>query len=244
MIDSSHMAGHVGAAGGARTHDHGDLRDAGGRQPCLVVEDPAEMIAIREHLVLQRQERAARIDEVDAGQAVLERDLLRAQVLLDGDRVVRAALDRRVVGDHEQFAAVDAADAGHQARGRRVVAVQAVGGERRDLEKRAAGIEQGLDALARQQLAARHVLRACGLVAAGRRERLAPLQVGDERRHVRRVRAELGAAGIHARGDARHGAVARSSSRPISMRRISLVPAPISYSLASRRMRPAGYSLM
>ena len=45
-------------------------------------------------------------------------------------------------------------------------------------------------------------------------------------------------------GDARHGAVALSSSRPISMRRISFVPAPISYSLASRRMRPAGYSLM
>jgi hypothetical protein len=38
--------------------------------------------------------------------------------------------------------------------------------------------------------------------------------------------------------------VARNSSRPISMRRISLVPAPISYSLASRSSRPVGYSLM
>ena len=35
-----------------------------------------------------------------------------------------------------------------------------------------------------------------------------------------------------------------NSSRPISMRRISLVPAPISYSLASRSRRPAGNSLM
>src|SRR5690606_9818197 len=35
-----------------------------------------------------------------------------------------------------------------------------------------------------------------------------------------------------------------TSSRPISMRRISLVPAPIAYSLASRRMRPVAYSLM
>ena len=34
--------------------------------------------------------------------------------------------------------------------------------------------------------------------------------------------------------------VASKSSRPISMRRISLVPAPISYSLASRNSRPAG----
>src|SRR5690606_31752868 len=35
-----------------------------------------------------------------------------------------------------------------------------------------------------------------------------------------------------------------NSSRPISMRRISLVPAPISYSFASRNSRPAGNSLM
>jgi hypothetical protein len=35
-------------------------------------------------------------------------------------------------------------------------------------------------------------------------------------------------------------AVASNSSRPISMRRISEVPAPISYSLASRRRRPVG----
>ena len=235
---------HVGAARGAGTHDHRDLRNARGREPRLVVEDAAEVLAVREHLVLQRQEGAARVDEVDAGQAVLERDFLRAQVLLDRDRIVRAALDGRVVRDHQEFAAVDAADAGDEARGRRVVAVHAARGERRDLEERAAGVEEGLDALARQQLAARDVLRARGLAAAGRGERLAPLQLGDERRHVRRVLAELRAAGIDARGDARHGAVARSSSRPISMRRISLVPAPISYSLASRRMRPAGYSLM
>src|SRR5688572_339785 len=202
------------------------------------------MLAIREHLVLQWQERAARVDEVDAGQAILERDLLRAQVLLDRDRVVSTALDRRIVRDHEELAAVDAADSRHEPRGGRIVAVEAVGGERRDLEKGTAGVEQGLDALARQELAARHMLGARGLATAGRRERLASFQLGDERRHVRRVVAELGAAGIHARRDARHGAVARNSSRPISMRRISLVPAPISYSLASRRMRPAGYSLM
>ena len=34
--------------------------------------------------------------------------------------------------------------------------------------------------------------------------------------------------------------VSLNSSRPISMRRISEVPAPISYSLASRSRRPAG----
>ena len=38
--------------------------------------------------------------------------------------------------------------------------------------------------------------------------------------------------------------VSANSSRPMSMRRISLVPAPISYNLASRHKRPSGYSLM
>ena len=38
--------------------------------------------------------------------------------------------------------------------------------------------------------------------------------------------------------------VSANSSRPISMRRISDVPAPISYNLASRHRRPSGYSLM
>ncbi len=38
----------------------------------------------------------------------------------------------------------------------------------------------------------------------------------------------------------RHYPVSPNSSRPISMRLISLVPAPISYSLASRSSRPVG----
>ena len=52
----------------------------------------------------------------------------------------------------------------------------------------------------------------------------------------------LFAGGIQRR---RHGHfVSLNSSRPISIRRISDVPAPISYSFASRHSRPVGYSLM
>ena len=93
--------GHVRAARRARTHDDGELRNAARRHLRLVVEDAAEMLAIGKHFVLARQERAARIDEIDARQRVLERDLLRAQMLLDGDRVVGAALDGRIVGDDD-----------------------------------------------------------------------------------------------------------------------------------------------
>ena len=78
-----------------------------GRHPRLVVEDPAEVLAVGEDLGLQRQERAARVDEVEARQPVLLGDLLRAQVLLDRQREVRAALDGRVVGDDHALAALD-----------------------------------------------------------------------------------------------------------------------------------------
>ena len=89
-LDDDRFVGHgrdVGAARRARAHDDGDLRDALRRHARLVVEDAAEVFAVRKHLGLQRQERAARVDEIDARQPVVERDLLRADVLLHGERV-------------------------------------------------------------------------------------------------------------------------------------------------------------
>ena len=62
---------HVRAAGRRPAHDGRDLRDLAGRHDGLVVEDAAEMFAIREDLCLQRQKCAARIDEVNAGQPIL-----------------------------------------------------------------------------------------------------------------------------------------------------------------------------
>ena len=60
------------------------------------------------------------------GRRVLARDLLRAQMLLDGHRKVGAAFDRRIVGDDHHFAAVDDADAGDDpgARGRAFVQIR------------------------------------------------------------------------------------------------------------------------
>ena len=151
---------HVGAARGARTHHHRELRDAARRHLRLVVEDPSEVLAIGEHVVLARQERAARIDQVDARQPVLERDVLRAQVLLDRDRVVGAALHRGVVADDHALDAAHAADAGDHAAGRDPVAVQLVAGELPDLEERRARVEQAIDPVAHEHLAARLVLLA------------------------------------------------------------------------------------
>ena len=122
--------GHVGAACRARSEHRGDLGDAAGAHRGLVEEDPAEMLAVREDLVLPGQERPARVDQVDAGQPVRERDLLRAQVLLDRHRVVGAALDGGVVGDHDALPAADPADAGDDAGAGGRVLVHALGRQR------------------------------------------------------------------------------------------------------------------
>src|SRR6056297_3277924 len=151
---------HIGAAGRARTHHHGDLRNVLRRQPGLVVEDAAEVLLVRKHLVLQRQKSAAGIDQVDARQVVLQRDFLGPKVLLDRHRVIRAALDRRVIGDHHAFHALNAAYAGNHAGRRRLVVVQTVRGQWGDFQERTAGVEQRAHAFPRQKLAACEVFLA------------------------------------------------------------------------------------
>ena len=121
----------------------------------LVEEDAAEMVAVGEDLGLVRQVRAAAVDQIDARQPVLLGDLLRAQMLLDRQRIVSAALHRRVVADDHHLPARHAADAGDHARARHFAVVHVAGGELADFEERRAGIEQPLDAVAGQQLAAR-----------------------------------------------------------------------------------------
>ena len=132
---------HVGPPGRARAHDGRDLRDALRRHPRLVEEDAAEVVAVGEDLVLEREEGAAGVDQVDARQAVLLGDLLRAQVLLHGQGVVRSALDRRVVRDDHALDALDDADPGDHPRRRRHPVVVLPGRERVELEKGRAWIE-------------------------------------------------------------------------------------------------------
>ena len=121
----------------------------------LVEEDAAEMVAVGEDLGLVRQVGAAAVDQIDARQPVRLGDLLRAEMLLDRQRIVSAALHRRVVADDHHLPARHAADAGDHARAGHLAMVQVAGGELADLEERRAGIEQPLDAVAGEQLAAR-----------------------------------------------------------------------------------------
>ncbi len=144
---------HVGAPGGARTHHGGDLGDAGLREVRLVEEDAPEVVAVGEHLVLGGQVGAAGVDEVDARQVVLEGDLLGPEVLLDRHRVVGAALHRGVVGHDDAEAPAHPTHPGDQAGPRRLPRVEAVGGQRRQLEERGARVEEALDPFTGQELA-------------------------------------------------------------------------------------------
>ena len=188
---------HIGAARRARAHHHGDLRDAGCRERCLIVEDAAEVLAVRKHLGLMRQVGAAGIDQIDARQPVLARDFLRAQVFLHRHGKIGAALDGRVVAHDHALAALDAADPGDHAGAVDGVVIKTICGERRELQKRRAGVEQGHDAIARQQLAARDMPLSRARRSAQRGFSPALVQLVNQRRHGSRVGTELGARAIN-----------------------------------------------
>ena len=217
---------HVRAARRARAHHRGDLRDAGGRHLRLVVEDPPEMLPIGEHVGLQRQERAARIDQVDARQMVVRGDLLRAQVLLHRHREIRAALHGGVVRDHDARLAVHRADAGDDAGAGGDAVVEILRGQGRELEERRAGVDQPFDARAGRELAPRLMLRDRVLAAAAAYSIEAGLQIFHQRLHRRRVVTEGLRAGVDVCGQSGH----RSSATPVGR-------APFGHLTAARAAR-------
>ncbi len=134
---------------------HRHHRDARRRQARHVGEDAT---ALDEDLGLVVEVRSRALDQVDQRQAVAARDLLGAQPLAQAHRRDGAALDRAVVGEHQDARAGDVADDddGGAAGDARVpiVVVEAEPGQRRELEERRSGVEQPSDALARHQLSA------------------------------------------------------------------------------------------
>jgi hypothetical protein len=148
---------HIGPARRAGAHHDRDLRNARRTHLRLVVEDAPEMVPVGKDLVLVRKVRAAAVHQVDAGQTALLRDLLRAQVLLHGDRVIGPALHGRVVADDHDLAAHDAAHARDGPRRRCRAVIHPVRRRGAHLEERRARVEQVRHPLPRQHLAARHV---------------------------------------------------------------------------------------
>ena len=174
---------HVSAAGSARAHHHGDLRNARRAHIGLIEEDPPEVLPIREHLVLAWQVSAAGVDQIDAGQAVLTGDGLRPQVLLHAQRIVGTTLHRGVIGDDHALNAFDPADTGDHPGRRHRLAIDLMGGQLTDLQKGRTRIEQGVHALTRQQLATRQMSRIGRLATACGNACQQALQVADQGAH-------------------------------------------------------------
>ena len=159
-LDHDHLVAerrHVRAAGGAATEHDRELRQPGGRESGLAVERAAEVVLVGEDLVLERQERAAGVDEIDDAELVLERDVLGPDVLLDRHRDERSALHRGVVGDEHPRHAVHQADTGDDAGAGHLVVVLAPSGEGRQLHEGGAFVDHHVDAVAHHHLVAREV---------------------------------------------------------------------------------------
>jgi len=125
-------------------------------------------------------------------------------VFLDREREVRAALDRRVVGDDHAFLTLDDADARDDARAGRVAVVDLPGGQGGELQEGAPRVDEPVDPLAGGELAARAMALECLLAAAARHLRRALAQLGDEALHPFAPRGELVRAPLGLRGEHGH----------------------------------------
>src|SRR5437870_1540070 len=143
----------VCAACRAGTEDRSNLIHAACRHSGLIVENAPEVFAVREDVGLQRKKRAARIDKVKAGQVILERDLLCAQMLLYRYWKIRSAFDGGVVGHDHRLMTLDHPDAGDEAGRGRLIVVHSIGGESAQFEKRSVRVDNRVDPFANEHLA-------------------------------------------------------------------------------------------
>src|SRR5258708_7022079 len=88
---------------------------------------------------------------------VLKRDLLRAQMFLHRQGVVRAALHCRIVRNDHAFGPADTTYSRDDPCTRRFIVVHAVGCQGTDLQEGRARVEQRLDTLTREELASGEV---------------------------------------------------------------------------------------
>ena len=101
---------HIGAASRAVTADHGNLRDIGLAQLDLVAEHPPAQIPVGKHPVLQRQETARAVADMDDRQTVFQRDIQKTHDLFHGMRIPGTALDAGIIGMNGDLAALHDAD--------------------------------------------------------------------------------------------------------------------------------------
>ncbi|GIW71400.1 MAG: hypothetical protein KatS3mg102_0942 [Planctomycetota bacterium] len=233
-LDHDHVVGHardVGPAGGGAAEHAADAGQALARAAGEVAEGAP---AGHEDAALVGQVGAGALDQAYARQPVLLGDLGQPVALEHAPFVDRPALHRRVVGED---GALGAADQPHPADhgGARHDARHAGAGQRRDLQEPAVGVEQPLQPLAREQLAARAVALDVALAAAGARARELALDLLQRRQHRLAVGAIGIAAGIELRDERLHPVDSCACCRPAARR-----PVARSYPPGRRRQPRAG----
>ena len=180
---------HIGPACGTGAHHHSDLRDAPGAHLRLIVEDAPKMIAIRKHLVLVGQVRAAGIHQIHAGQVAFRRNLLGAQMLFHGHRIIGAALHRGIVADDHHVAPMHTPHARNHTRRRRGPVIKPMRRHRTDFQEGRTRIQQVRHTSTRQHFPPAFMPRPRRLAPAhtSRFRRLTHnLQSGEMSRAVRR----------------------------------------------------------
>lgn len=95
--------------------------------------------------------------KIDARKPAFLRNRLRAQMFLDCHWKISAPFDCGVVSDYHAVLAVNSADGGDYASAGHLTLVQVGGGERAEFEHVAALVDEPVDPVAHEQLAARRV---------------------------------------------------------------------------------------
>ena len=144
----------VRPARNATPHDRGDLRHLEiAPHDRVVIEDPRRTILAGKDPALIRKVDPGAIDQIDDRDPLPHRDFLGPENLGDGFGPPGTGLDRRVVRDDHDFAALDNADPGNHACPGRLAVIPVGGNQETDLEPRSAGIEKPVDPLPGRQLA-------------------------------------------------------------------------------------------
>lgn len=145
---------HISSSCCAASHHNRYLGYALGGHPRLVEKDSTEVQLVWEYIVLLGEEGARRVHHVDAREIIFLSYLLSTEVLFNGDWVVRATLEREVVGHDHALPAANNADSSDNVStwDAFICAERVVAGELADLEERRARVQHSVYSLAGQKL--------------------------------------------------------------------------------------------
>ena len=121
----------------------------------IVTKDAAEIVLIRKDFILQGQEHTGRINQIDEGKMILQRNTLGPQDLLDGGGKEGTRFDGGIVCDDHEVAVLNLPNAGDDTSGSSSAPlfIHLKGRKQRQLKEGAPGIDEPFNALTSRQAA-------------------------------------------------------------------------------------------